>query len=171
MIVDISHVSDQTFRDVIEVSRAPMIASHSCCRTICNVPRNMSDGMIQALAARGGAIHVTFHNAFLSQEYADASKARALESGLREQEAEKEFGENEARKLIAGQRMNDELIRAEKLPQVPWEKITKHIDHAVRLVGPDHVGLGSDFDGAFMPHGMEDAAKFPKMTEALLRKG
>ncbi len=85
MIVDISHVSDQTFRDVLEISRAPVIASHSCCRAICNVPRNMSDEMIQALAARDGVIHITFHNAFLSQEYAVASKTVALESTLREQ--------------------------------------------------------------------------------------
>jgi membrane dipeptidase len=170
MMVDISHVSDKTFRDVIEVSRAPVIASHSCCRAICNVPRNMSDAMIQALAARGGVIHITFHNAFLSQEYADASKTQASENALREQEAEQKFGENEARKLIAGQRLSDELIRAGKLPQVPWEKVIEHIDHAVRLAGPDHVGLGSDFDGAFMPEGMEDAANFPKITEGLLRK-
>ena len=80
MIVDVSHVSDETFRDVIEVSRAPVIASHSCCRAICNAPRNMSDEMIRAIAARGGVIHITFHDAFLSQEYADASKALALES-------------------------------------------------------------------------------------------
>jgi membrane dipeptidase len=171
MIVDISHVSDQTFRDVIEVSRAPVIASHSCCRAICNAPRNLSDAMIQALAARGGVIHITFHNAFLSQEYADASKARALESALREQEAKNELGENESRQQIAGQRMNDELIRAGKLPKVSWEKIIEHIDHAVRLAGPDHVGLGSDFDGAFMPEGMAGSAGFPKITEGLLRKG
>ncbi len=78
MVVDISHVSDETFFDVLEVSRAPVIASHSCCRAICNVPRNMSDKMIQELAARGGVIHITFHNAFLSQEYADASKGPGI---------------------------------------------------------------------------------------------
>jgi membrane dipeptidase len=171
MIVDISHVSDQTFLDVIEVSRAPVMASHSCCRAICNVPRNLSDGMIQALAGRGGVIHITFHNAFLSQEYADANKILSSETTLREQEAKQEFGENEARKLIAGQCMNDELIRAGKLPQVFWDKIIEHIDHAVRLAGPDHVGLGSDFDGAFMPEGMADSACFPRITEGLLRKG
>src|SRR6202030_527276 len=66
MIVDVSHVSDETFRDVLEVSRAPVIASHSCCRAICNVPRNLSDAMIKELAARGGVLHITFHNAFLS---------------------------------------------------------------------------------------------------------
>ena len=171
MIVDVSHVSDDTFRDVIEVSRVPVIASHSCCRAICDAPRNMSDDMIRTLAAHGGVIHITFHNGFLSQEYVDAGKAIALEKTFHEQEANPELGGNEARKLIAGQRLNDELIRAGKLPQVSWQKIIEHVDHAVRLVGPDHVGLGSDFDGAFMPEGMEDAAQFPKITDALLRKG
>ncbi len=171
MLVDVSHVSDQTFRDVIETSRAPVIASHSCCRAICDAPRNLSDDQILALAARGGVFHVTFHAAFLSQEYADASRAMAPERALREQAAKQEFGENEARKLIEGQRMSDELIRAGKLPHVRWEKIIEHVDHAVRLADADHVGLGSDFDGAFMPEGLEDAAQFPMITEGLLGLG
>src|ERR1035437_5984902 len=171
MLVDISHVSDQTFRDVIEVSREPVIASHSCCRATCNVPRNMSGTLIQALAAHGGVIHITFHNAFLSQEYADASRALASKNDLGDQAVNQEFGQNEARKLIEGQRLSYQFIRAGELPRVHWEKIVEHIDYAVRLAGPDHVGLGSDFDGAFMPEGMGDAASFPKITEALLRKG
>jgi membrane dipeptidase len=171
MLVDVSHVSDQTFRDVIETSRAPVIASHSCCRAICNAPRNLSDELIVALAARGGVFHITFHNAFLSQEYADAGKVLASESAAREKLANQKFGPNEAQKLIAGQKMSDELIRAGKLPQVRWEKIIEHIDHAVRLVGADHVGLGSDFDGAFMPEGMEDASQISKITEGLLGLG
>jgi len=171
MLVDVSHVSDQTFRDVIEISHAPVVASHSCCRAICNAPRNLSDELILALAARGGVFHITFHNAFLSQEYADANKALASESALRESAAKLEFGKNEAQKLIAGQRMSDDFIRAGKLPQVRWEKIVEHIDHAVRLAGADHVGVGSDFDGAFMPEGMRDASHFPKITEGLLGLG
>ncbi|MBZ5643783.1 MAG: dipeptidase [Acidobacteriia bacterium] len=171
MIVDISHVSDQTFRDVLETSSAPVIASHSCCRAICNVPRNLSDELIRALAARGGVLHITFHAAFLSQEYAVAYKALSAENTLREQAANDKFGLNEAQKLIEGQRMSDEWIRAGKLPRVGWEKIIEHIDHAVRLVGADHVGLGSDFDGAFMPEGLEDAAQFPRITDGLLGLG
>jgi membrane dipeptidase len=171
MMVDVSHVSDQAFRDVIEISRAPVIASHSCCRAICDAPRNLSDDLILALADRGGVIHITFHNAFLSQEYANASKALAPEDSALEKAAKEKFGGNEARKLIEGQRMSDEFIRAGKLPQVRWEKIIEHIDHAVRLAGADHVGLGSDFDGAFMPEGMEDAAQFPRITEGLLGLG
>jgi len=171
MLADISHVSDQAFRDVIEISRAPVIASHSCCKTICNAPRNLSDELIQALAARGGVFHITFHNAFLSQEYANASKALASESAVRKQATKQKFGGNEARKLIEGQRTSDEFIRTGKLPQVRWEKIIEHIDHAVRLAGADHVGLGSDFDGAFMPQGMQDASQIPKITEGLLSLG
>ncbi len=116
MVVDVSHASDQTFYDVLQTSRAPVIASHSCCRAICDAPRNLSDDMIRALAAQGGVMHITFHDAFLSQEYADARRARASESALREEASNQKFGENEARKLIEGQKRSDEFIRAGKLP-------------------------------------------------------
>jgi membrane dipeptidase len=171
MMVDISHVSDQTFYDVLEVSRAPVIASHSCCRAICNVPRNMTDDMIKALAAHGGVIHITFHNAFLSQQYADETRLLGSEWISRLEAIGEKWGENEARKLAEEQHLSNERIQAGKLPQVSWEKIVEHIDHAVSLVGAAHVGLGSDFDGAFMPEGMEDASNFPKITESLLGRG
>jgi membrane dipeptidase len=171
MLVDVSHVSDETFRGVLETSRAPVIASHSCCRALCDAPRNLSDDLILALAARGGVLHITFHAAFLSQDYAHASRAMASESAFREQAAKEKFGGNEAQKLLEGQRMSDELIRVGKLPLVSWEKIIEHIDHAVRLAGADHVGLGSDFDGAFMPEGLEDAAQFSRITEGLVGLG
>src|SRR5580704_17196122 len=171
MLVDVSHVSDPTFYDVLETSRAPVIASHSCCRALCDAPRNLDDAMIKALAARGGVIHITFHDAFLSQEYATANRAIVSENNSREEVAEREFGENEARNLMELQRLSDESIRAGKLPQVSWEKIVEHIDHAVRIASADHVGIGSDFDGAFMPAGMEDASKFPRLTEGLLKRG
>lgn len=171
MMVDVSHVSDDTFRHVLETSAAPVIASHSCCRAICDAPRNLTDSQIRALADRGGVMHITFHKAFLSQEYANAARALAPQLDLREEEASEKFGPNEARKLLAGQKMSDELTREEKLPRVGWEKIVEHIRHAVNLAGEDHVGLGSDFDGAFMPEGLEDAIGFPKITEALLESG
>jgi membrane dipeptidase len=171
MLVDVSHVSDSTFYDVLAATRAPVIASHSCCRALCDVPRNLDDPMIRALAAGGGVIQVTFHVAFLSQPYADARRALAAEIALREQSARQAFGPDEARKLIAGQKWNDEFVRAGKFPPVSWEKIIDHIDHAVGLAGADHVGVGSDFDGAFMPTGLEDASKYPAITEGLLRRG
>ncbi len=171
MLVDVSHVSDPTFFDVLEASRAPVIASHSCCRALCDAPRNLDDSMIKALAARGGVIHITFHDGFLSQEYADANRARAAEIASHEEAVTKKFGENEARNLMELQRLSDASIRAGKLPQVSWEKIVEHIDHAAGIAGADRVGVGSDFDGAFMPAGMEDASKFPRITEGLLRRG
>ena len=171
MLVDVSHVSDPTFYDVLETSRAPVIASHSCCRALCDAQRNLDDAMIQSLAARGGVIHITFHDGFLSQEYAHANRALAAEIASHEQTVTEKFGENEARNLMELQRLNDESIRAGRLPTVSWEKIVEHIDHAVGIAGADHVGVGSDFDGAFMPAGMEDAAKFPRITEGLLKRG
>jgi membrane dipeptidase len=127
--------------------------------------------MIKTLADNGGVIHITFHDGFLSQEYATANRALASEVATNVQVVSQRFGDNEARKLIEFQRLSDESIQAGKLPQVNWEMIVEHIDHAVQLVGADHVGLGSDFDGAFMPQGMEDASKFPFITEGLLRRG
>ncbi len=171
MLVDISHVSDATFYDVLETSRAPVIASHSCCRALCDHPRNLNDAMIRMLASRGGVIHIAFHDGFLSQEYANATRALSPESDALEREASRTFGENEARKLMAGQRWSDESIRAGRLPRVSWEKIIDHIDHAAGIAGTDHVGVGSDFDGAFMPSGLEDASKFPVITEGLLKRG
>jgi membrane dipeptidase len=171
MVVDVSHVSDATFDDVLETSRAPVIASHSCCRALCDAPRNLDDAMIWRLAACGGVIHIAFHNSFLSQEYANAYRALGSETTARQQEAIQKYGENEARILMEGQRWNDESIRAGKLPGVSWEKIVEHIDHAVRVAGADHVGIGSDFDGAFMPQGMEDVSRLPWITEGLVRRG
>src|SRR5712671_6063155 len=112
MLVDVSHVSDDTFFDVLEVSRAPVIASHSCCRAICNSPRNLTDDMIEALAARHGVIHITFHNAFLSQKYADATQSIASEWIPSLAAIGEKYGENEARKLAEGQRLSDDWIHA-----------------------------------------------------------
>ena len=170
MIVDISHVSDKTFYDVLETSKAPVFASHSSCRAICDAARNMTDQMIKDLAAKGGVIQINYHIGFLSQEFRDAEKAKPeLEKEI-QAEINKRCGENEACQLVEGDRVVREYVLAGKLPRVDFAKIIEHIDHAVKLVGADHVGLGSDFDGAMMPFGMEDATKLPKITEALLQK-
>src|SRR5713226_2383741 len=89
----------------------------------------------------------------------------------KEKELEKTYGEDQGRVILEGERLAKEYIAAGKLPRVSWEKVIEHIDHVVKLVGPDHVGLGSDFDGAWMPEGLEDCSKLPRITEALLRKG
>jgi membrane dipeptidase len=171
MIVDISHVSDKTFRDVLEVSKAPVFASHSSCRAICNHPRNMTDDMIRALAARGGVIQINFHVGFLSQEFRQAEKTNPEAYNAIVAEVQRRCGSKEGCQLIEGDKITREYVEQGKLPRVEWTKILEHINHAVKVAGVDHVGLGSDFDGANMPYGMEDASKLPKITEALLQKG
>lgn len=170
MMVDISHVSDKTFYDALAASKAPMIASHSSCRAICDAPRNMTDDMIKALAAKGGVIQINYHVGFLSQAYRDAS-AKSAEQKARIAAVDKAAGENEAASIREGEKVTHQMMSEGKLPEVDWQAIVDHIDHAVKLVGADHVGLGSDFDGAVMPRGMEDCSKLPKLTEALLRRG
>jgi membrane dipeptidase len=169
VIVDISHVSDKTFYDALGVSKAPLFASHSSCRAICNAPRNMTDEMIKALAAKGGVIQINYHVGFLSQEFRNASTPDLAK--LIDEEAKKRCGDNEGCQLIESDKVTREFVTQGQLPRVDWTKIIEHIDHAVKIAGSDHVGLGSDFDGANMPFGMEDASKLPQITEALLRKG
>ena len=173
VIVDISHVADKTFYDALAVSKAPMFASHSSCRAICNAPRNMTDQMIKDLAAKGGVIQINYHVSFLSQEFRDAEKKDpSINEGISKEVKARCPDENdEACQLIEGDKITREYVAAGKLPRVEWTKIIEHIDHAVKLVGADHVGLGSDFDGANMPYGMEDVTMIPKITEALLQKG
>ena len=171
MIVDVSHVSDKTFADVLAVSKAPVFASHSSCRAICDAPRNMTDEMIRALAARGGIIQINYHVGFLSQEFRNAEKAHPEWDKAIALEIQKRCGDREGCQLIEGDRITREYVERGDLPKVDWTKIIEHIDHAVKVAGIDHVGLGSDFDGANMPFGMEDTSKLPKITEALLEKG
>src|SRR5467141_4112096 len=171
VMVDISHVSDKTFYDVLETSKAPLIASHSSCRAICDAPRNMTDQMMKDLAAKGGVVQINYHVGFLSQEFRDAEKGNPELNKAISAEVMKRCADNEGCQLIEGERITREYVEQGKLPRVEFGKIIEHIDHAVNVAGIDHVGLGSDFDGANMPYGMEDATKLPKITEALLQKG
>ncbi len=171
VMVDTSHVSDKTFYDALETSKAPLIASHSSCRAICDAARNMTDQMIKDLAAKGGVIQINYHVGFLSREFRDAEKANPELNKAISAEVMKRCGDNEGCQILEGDHITREYVEQGKLPRVDWTKIIEHIDHAVKVAGIDHVGLGSDFDGANMPYGMEDATKLPKITEALLQKG
>jgi len=171
MMVDISHVSDKTFYDALEVSKAPLIASHSSCRAICSHPRDMTDDMIKALAAKGGVIQINYEKSFIDEAYRQASEKVSGGVVAMFDQLKKQCGEDEE---CLGKKMNEMEKQATaegKLPHVTWDRIVDHIDHAVKLAGADHVGLGSDFDGATMPEGMEDCTHLPKITEALMRKG
>jgi membrane dipeptidase len=142
MLVDVSHVSDETFWDVLETTRAPVIASHSSARAIADHPRNLSDEMLRAVAANGGVVMVNFGDLFL-----DPHKTSRLELAAR---------------WIAG------LGR----PRTPLALLADHVEHVARVAGADHVGLGSDFDGVpWLPEGMEDVSCFPNLTLELLRRG
>jgi membrane dipeptidase len=169
VMIDISHVADKTFYDTLEITRAPVLASHSSVRAISNSPRNMTDDMLRALAKNNGVVMINFNAAFLSEEFRAAPRSADVQT--RTQAAATKCGDDQACTILEGQRINHEAMRAGQLPVVGWEKIVEHIDHAVRIAGVDHVGLGSDFDGATMPLGMEDASKLPKITDALLKKG
>ena len=171
IMVDISHVSDKTFYDALAVSKAPLIASHSSCRALCNHARNMTDDMIKALAAKGGVIQINYEKSFIDQAYKDASDKWS--GGVVEMmdKLKKQCGDDDA---CIGEKLAEQEKQATaegKLPHVSWERIVDHIDHAVKLVGADHVGLGSDFDGASMPEGMDDVSHLPQITDALLKKG
>ena len=169
MIVDVSHVSDATFFQALLISQAPVIASHSSSRALTPHPRNMTDDMLRAVTKNNGVVMINYHSGFLSEAYRTATPSPALQA--RQDEAAKRCGDNEACSILESQRINQEAMASGELPKVTWEAIVDHIDHVAKIAGVDHVGLGSDFDGATMPFGMEDASKLPRITDALLKKG
>ena len=169
VMVDVSHVSDKTFYDALEVTTAPVIASHSSCRAISNSPRNMADDMLRALARNGGVAMINYHVEFLSEALRTAKPPASVQAQL--DAVAKQCGENEACIILGWGPIYYEAMRSGQLPAVTWREIVDHIDHAVKVAGVDHVGLGSDFDGAIVPPGMEDASKLPKITGELQRRG
>ena len=171
MIVDISHVADKTFWDAIETSKAPIFASHSSCRAISPVPRNMTDDMIRALAKKGGVIQINFSCDFLNAEVARATEGTADQRrAIREQLARKYANDPDGmRKALAEARA---AVGADKGPRATLADVVKHINHVVEIAGVDAVGLGSDFDGiSCAPEGLDSVDKWPNLTRALLEEG
>jgi membrane dipeptidase len=170
MMVDISHVSDKTFYDTLAATRAPLIASHSSCRTLSDVPRNMSDEMIRALAKNGGVIQINFYSAYLDAEYNRAHRAIDSQENAEIEAARKQYA-GDAKQLA--QQIRQIWAHYEAgLPTPSFTRIADHIDHAVKVGGVDHVGLGSDFDGIdSAPRGMEDVSKLPNLVRELARRG
>ena len=171
VMVDVSHVADKTFEDALATSRAPLLASHSSCRALTGHVRNMTDDMIQALAAKGGVIQINYLNSYIDEtlRLAEAARQPQVDAIRKEVELKYPGPENAEKRML-------EAIAAmgalqPPLPVARWERIVDHIDHAVKIAGAGHVGLGSDFDGASMPEGMEDVTRLPKITEELLRRG
>ena len=171
MMVDISHVSEKTFYDALAVSKAPLIASHSSCRALCMVPRDMSDDMIRALAKNGGVMDINFYSGFLSQAYADGYKK--IEKQVEAAVAAARAGyARQGKRLSYLEEVKIEQRLTKDLPVPSYTVIADHIDHAVKVGGIDHVGLGSDFDGIdSTPRGMEDVSKIPALVRELARRG
>jgi membrane dipeptidase len=166
MMVDISHVSDKTFYDVIEVTRAPVIASHSSARALADHPRNMTDDMLRAVAKNGGVVMVNFYDGFIDSSKTDLAR-RAV---ARQQELQKQFPNDP-------KRVEEEMQKwraANSRGRTPLSVLIDHIDHIAKVAGIDHVGLGSDFDGVplnGLPEGMEDISKLPNITFELMKRG
>ncbi|WP_456427382.1 dipeptidase [Rhodocaloribacter sp.] len=165
IIVDVSHISDAAFEDVMRVTEAPVFASHSSVRHFTpGWERNMSDDLIKTLAERGGVIMINFGSSFLRSEY-------TTEGAAVREEIDREL---EARRLTRedpdGFAFYAEQRRAHPVGTVA--DVADHIDYVVDLVGVDHVGLGSDFDGVFaLPKGLQDVSEYPNLVEELLKRG
>jgi membrane dipeptidase len=171
MLVDVSHLSDPAFWDIVHTSTRPVIATHSGCRAITDVPRNLTDEMIVALAKTGGVVNVIFYPEHIEPGYSAKKKKVDAEIAAMVQRAADEEKGDVAHKKLARDRVRREEYR-KRLPPVLVARIADHIDHIVKLVGIDHVGIGSDFDGVqVVPADMTSVADLPNLTKELLRRG
>jgi membrane dipeptidase len=178
MMVDISHVSDRTFFRTLIISRAPVIASHSSARALCNHPRNLTDDMLRAVArsggpdSQGGVVQVNFYSAFLSPAYLDAQRAQQPELD-KAQQALRDRAKAEGKPVPYVELDKLERQFGDRIPRPPLSALIDHIDHIAKVAGVDHVGLGSDFDGidGQLPEGIDSAADLPKITAALMARG
>jgi membrane dipeptidase len=178
MLVDISHVSDKTFYRTLIITRAPVIASHSAARALCDAPRNMTDDMLRAAAnsggpgSKGGVIMVNFYSGFISQAYRNAQLAQRDEVKKAEQALKDKF-KAEGREVTYGDLEKVDRELADRIPRPPLSALIDNIDHIAKVAGVDHVGLGSDFDGVSgqLPEGIDSAADLPKITAELMKRG
>ena len=166
VIVDVSHISDKTFYDTLAVSSKPVIATHSSCRALTDMPRNMTDDMLKAVARNGGVVSINFFPSFVSAKDAEAGKRLIKKQNAMEPQVTGAALDEYARK------MHLEGLRTMKPAFATIDDVVAHIDHAVKIAGIDHVGIGSDFDGIdSVPKGLEDISKMPQLAAALRKKG
>jgi len=167
MIIDVSHVSDKTFYDVLEVTNKPVIASHSSCRALCDVSRNMSDDMLRALARNGGVVGINFGARFLNPKDAQGLKPNIAQIAATEPDLQGRMLDEFAAKDYFTLNWSHAAIGSATV-----EDAAAHIDHVAKIAGIDHVGIGSDWDGIDrVPQGLEDVSKMPALTAALLKRG
>jgi membrane dipeptidase len=168
MMVDVSHVSDQTFWDALKASAAPVIASHSSCRAVFDHPRNLTDDMLRALAAKGGVVMINYYPGYTDPDAAKKIADWFTRHGGELQALRDQTG-GDFRKMGEGMKA---IAAADPVPQGSLEKLLDHFDHALRVAGEDHVGLGSDFDGVVsFPVGLDEVNLLPNVTKGLLARG
>jgi membrane dipeptidase len=170
MIVDISHTSDATVDAVLAVTRAPVMASHSSCRALVNMPRDLTDDQIKRIAAKGGVVMINIGSDFIDQKAWDAFVAMrdSLKPDWAKLKKSKEFGAA-VRGLFE---LYEARAKAHPLPLATLAEVADHIEHVIKVAGPDAVGLGTDFDGVQNPPtGFEDYSKIPALVEELMRRG
>ena len=169
MMIDLSHASDETFWDCIRLSEAPLVATHSCCRALCNHRRNLTDEMLKALAEKDGYVGINFYPAFLSERFlSDPADAALFDEGDRVEAAFIADPGNPER-IRAWEEMQDRL---ETIWRPGVKEIVDHIDHAVGIVGIDHVGIGSDFDGILVPPaGLENVSYIGRVFDEMRHRG
>jgi membrane dipeptidase len=169
MLVDVSHVSDETMSDALDVSKAPIIASHSSARALSNVPRNIPDDLLRRIAKNGGVVQVNFYSVFVDTDTVSPQSAERDRRIKAQQDAiDEKYKDDPERRAEE----SDKLEAANPLPPLPISKLIDHIDHIVKVAGIDHVGIGADFDGANdMPEGAQDVSMLPNITYELLKRG
>ena len=169
MLVDVSHVSDKTMSDALDVSKAPIFASHSSARALSNVPRNIPDDLLKRIAKNGGVVQVNFYSLFVDQKtVAPQADERGQRLKAQQEALTAKYGDNPERLSEE----SDKLEAANPLPPLPLSKLIDHIEHIAKVAGIDHVGLGADFDGANdFPEGARDVSMLPNITYELLKRG
>lgn len=169
VIIDVSHVSDSTFYDVIKLSKAPVIASHSACRALCDHPRDMTDDMIKKLAEKGGVIQICLVSNFIKTPEKNPEREKAIKA-LKEKYGDYwRLQDNEKKKEY--KKLYGEINKKFPVKRATVKDLVDHIDHVVKLVGIDYVGIGSDFDGGGGVEGCSDVTEFPNITKELMHRG
>jgi len=170
MLVDISHVADKTFFDALEVSKAPVIASHSSCRALTDHPRNMTDEMLRAVAKNGGVVMVNFFSGFVDEDFRKAYEKLRPEQDKAIAAINEKYKDDPAARTNAWFTAGREI--AARVPRPPMKSLVDHVEHVARVAGVDHAGIGSDFDGIpSMPEGIDSAADLPKIAAELRKRG
>ena len=169
IMVDVSHVSEESFFDIVETTKAPIIASHSSVRALCDHPRNLTDEQLKTLAKNGGVTQICFVSSFVKEQPPNPERDAALEV-LREKYGSRRNIQDEAAKAKV---MEEYQEIYEKYPdeRTTLQELVDHIDHVVELIGVDHVGIGTDFDGGGGVEGCNDVSEMPNITEELLKRG